>query len=114
MSVIVHTPAVVRFTASASPARHLRAAIALGADVGRAVPADISPSDAGNILASRVIHFMRLLNMPNGLSAVGYTEADIPALVAGTLPQHRVTKLSPRPAGEAELTQLFRDSMRIW
>src|SRR5438067_2832659 len=114
MSVILHTPAVVRFTASASPARHLRAAAALGADVGRAVPANISPADAGQILADRVIHFMRLLNMPNGLSAVGYTEADIPALVAGTLPQHRVTKLSPRPAGEAELTQLFRESMKIW
>jgi hydroxyacid-oxoacid transhydrogenase len=52
--------------------------------------------------------------MPNGLSAVGYTELDIPALVAGTLPQHRVTKLSPRPAGEAELTELFRASLKIW
>jgi hydroxyacid-oxoacid transhydrogenase len=72
------------------------------------------PEDAGPILADRVIHFLRLLGMPNGLSAVGYSEADIPALVAGTLPQHRVTKLSPRPAGEAELAQLFRESMRIW
>ena len=52
--------------------------------------------------------------MPNGLAAVGYTEADIPALVQGTLPQHRVTKLSPRPAGEAELTELFRASLKIW
>jgi hydroxyacid-oxoacid transhydrogenase len=109
MSVILHTPAVVRFTASASPERHLRAAAALGADIAGA-----DPNDAGQILAERVIHFMRLLGMPNGLAAVGYTEADIPDLVAGTLPQHRVTKLSPRPAGEAELSQLFRDSMRIW
>jgi len=45
---------------------------------------------------------------------VGYTEADIPALVEGTLPQHRVTKLSPRPAGPEELTQLFRQSLTIW
>ena len=52
--------------------------------------------------------------MPNGLAAVGYSEADIPALVQGTLPQHRVTKLSPIPAGEAELTQLFRQSLHIW
>jgi hydroxyacid-oxoacid transhydrogenase len=109
MSVILHTPAVVRFTALACPERHLRAAAALGADVGGATAAD-----AGEILAQRVIHFMRLLEMPNGLAAVGYTTADIPALVEGTLPQHRVTKLSPRPAGEAELTELFRASLKIW
>ena len=52
--------------------------------------------------------------MPNGLSAVGYTTDDIPALVEGTLPQHRVTKLSPRPAGQEELTRLFEDAMSYW
>jgi hydroxyacid-oxoacid transhydrogenase len=109
MSVILHTPAVVRFTAAACPERHLRASAALGADVSGA-----SLEDAGEILAERVIYFMKLLGMPNGLSAIGYTEPDIAPLVAGTLPQHRVTKLSPRPAGEAELTELFRASMRIW
>lgn len=57
---------------------------------------------------------MKLLNIPNGLSAVGYTEDDIPALVQGTLPQHRVTKLSPNPAGEKELTKLFQDAMSYW
>jgi hydroxyacid-oxoacid transhydrogenase len=109
ISVILNTPAVVRFTAPACPERHLRAAQALGADVSGA-----TPDNAGKVLADRVIHFMRKLNMPNGLAAVGYTEADIPALVQGTLPQHRVTKLSPRPAGEAELSELFRNSMTIW
>lgn len=109
MSVILHTPAVVRFTAPACPERHLRAAAALGADVSGA-----SPDDAGETLAQRVIHFMRQLRMPSGLAAVGYTAEDIPALVRGTLPQHRVTKLSPRPAGEAELTALFRESMQLW
>ncbi len=69
---------------------------------------------AGDVLADRVLHFMRGVEMPNGLSAVGYTEADIPALVEGTLPQHRVTKLSPRPAGPEELAELFRASMRLW
>ena len=70
--------------------------------------------DAGEILAGAIIDVMRKTGMPNGLSAVGYTEADIDALVAGTLPQHRVTKLSPRPAGEAELRALFLDSMTCW
>ena len=109
MSVILTTAAVVRFTAPASPQRHLRAAAALGADIRGA-----SATDAGEVLAGRVIHFMRSLEMPNGLAAVGYAEKDIPALVAGTLPQHRVTKLSPIPAGEAELTRLFSESMSIW
>ncbi len=109
MSVILNTPAVVRFTAPACPERHLRAAAALGADVSQA-----SLQDAGEILAGRVIHFMKLMKMPNGLSEVGYSEDDIPALVSGTMPQHRVTKLSPRAADEADLTSLFQQSMRIW
>ncbi|MEC9015280.1 MAG: hydroxyacid-oxoacid transhydrogenase [Gemmatimonadota bacterium] len=109
ISVILNTPAVVRFTAPASPERHLRAAAALGADIAKA-----SAEDAGAILADRVIHFMRILDVPNGLGAVGYTTADIPALVEGTLPQHRVTKLSPRPANESDLTSLFEASMKIW
>jgi len=57
---------------------------------------------------------MRLMKMPNGLQAVSYQSSDIPALVAGTLPQHRVTKLSPRPADEAALTKLFQQSLTIW
>jgi hydroxyacid-oxoacid transhydrogenase len=52
--------------------------------------------------------------MPNGLKAVGYGEGDVEALAEGTLPQHRVTKLSPRPADKAALMQLFRDAMCYW
>lgn len=109
ISVILNAPAVFRFTASACPERHLRAAEILGADVSRAKAAD-----AGKILADRIILFMQRLKVPNGLQAVGYTRQDIPALVQGTLPQHRVTKLSPRPAGEAELAQLFEDALVSW
>ena len=57
---------------------------------------------------------MQRLKIPNGLAALGYTGDDIPSLVKGTLPQHRVTKLSPRPAGDEELTKLFEESMVIW
>lgn len=109
VSVVLHTPAVVRFTAPASPERHRRAAAALGA-----VVAGVPDAEIGEALAARVIEFMRALDLPNGLSAIGYTEADIPALVEGTLPQHRVTKLSPVPAGPEELTALFRASLSIW
>ena len=57
---------------------------------------------------------MRKTGMPNGLKAVGFGPADVDALVAGTVVQHRVTMLSPRPASEADLKQLFLDSMTLW
>jgi hydroxyacid-oxoacid transhydrogenase len=108
-SVILNAPAVFRYTASANPARHLQAAQALGVDVSRCAPAD-----AGRVLADRITWFMQRLRTPNGLRDVGYSSADIPALVEGTLPQHRVTKLSPRPAGSDELARLFEDAMQGW
>jgi len=57
---------------------------------------------------------MRRLKTPSGLAEIGYTSSDIPTLVEGTLPQHRVTKLSPRPAGRDELGELFEQSLKIW
>jgi hydroxyacid-oxoacid transhydrogenase len=108
-SVILNAPAVFRFTAAASPDRHLQAAEALGADTSRA-----RAEDAGKILADRLTWYMRRLHTPNGLRAIGYTSSDIPALVEGTLPQHQVTKLSPRPAGPEELGRLFEEAMEAW
>jgi hydroxyacid-oxoacid transhydrogenase len=108
-SVILNAPAVFRFTASANPQRHLEAAHALGADVTRA-----APGDAGGILADRITWYMQRLNTPNGLRALGYSSADVPALVEGTLPQHRVTKLSPRAASADELAALFEQAMVGW
>ena len=109
ISVILNAPAVFRFTAPANPQRHLEAAEALGASTsGRRT------EDAGQILADRITWFMQRLRVPNGLGAIGYTIGDIPALVEGTIPQHRVTKLSPRPAGPDELGRLFEDAMVAW
>ena len=109
MSVILNAPAVFRFTAAACPDRHLQAAEFLGADVS-----GVDPADAGKLLSDRIITFMQRLQMPNGLAAVGYTIADVPALVEGTLPQRRVLDVSPRPVGAEELTQLFEESLSIW
>jgi hydroxyacid-oxoacid transhydrogenase len=109
VSVILNAPAVFRYTACAAPRRHLEAAEALGAEASRA-----REPDAGKILADRVTWFMQRLKVPNGLRAVGYGSDDIPALVAGTLPQHRVTKLAPRAAGECELAKLFEEAMTAW
>jgi hydroxyacid-oxoacid transhydrogenase len=109
MAVIVNAPAVFRFTSPACPERHLHAAAVLGADI-----AGVGLDAAGQVLAARIIEFMRQLDMPNGLAALGYEREHIPALVQGTLPQHRVTKLAPRAAGEEELAALFEDALRYW
>lgn len=109
MAVALNAPAAFRFTAPACPERHLAAAQMLGADVS-----DVGLADAGDILADQLIALLQRLNIPNGLSAIGYTRDDIPALVQGTLPQHRVTKLSPRPVGEEELARLFEESLVLW
>jgi len=105
-SVILNAPSVFRFTAQASPDRHLEAAEALGVDISHR-----RTEDAGRILAGRILWFMQRLNTPAGLGDLGYTLQDVPALVEGTLPQHRVTKLSPRPAGPEDLAKLFEDAM---
>jgi hydroxyacid-oxoacid transhydrogenase len=111
MSVILNAPAVFRFTGPACPERHLTVAELMGANISNVV----SPEDeAGEILADQIVRLMKELSIPNGLSAVGYIEDDIPALVAGTLPQHRVTKLSPREASPDDLRAMFQDAMVAW
>jgi len=109
ISVILNAPAVFRFTAAANPARHLDAAAALGAEV-----TGVKEADAGKVLADRLTWFMHRLGVPNGLRALAYTTSDIPALVEGTLPQHRVTKLSPRPADSDDLAALFEEALVAW
>jgi len=96
MAVILGAPAAFRFMAPGNPHMFLRAAELIGADTQ-----GIGPEDAGEVLAQAVIKVMRKAGMPNGLRAVGYTADDVDALVEGVLPQHRVTKLSPRPATAA-------------
>ena len=109
IAVVLNAPAAFRFTGPGCPERHLRAAEALGADISGA-----KAEDAGHIVADRIIDFMKRLGIPNGLSGVGYTVDDIPQLVEGTLPQHRVIKIAPRTVGAEDLNKIFADAMRYW
>ncbi len=111
LSVTLHAPAVFAFTAPANPERHLKAAELMGADTSGIIDPE---TEAGAILSRQVVGLMKKLEMPNGLSPLGFTAEDIPGLVEGTLPQHRVTKLSPTPAEAEQLTRLFEDSMSLW
>ena len=108
MSVIVSAPAVAKFTASAAPAKHRTAAAALGAD------ASAPDDEVGDALAATLARLMRATGMPNGLRALGYGDADVPALVAGAFAQQRLLANAPRPVGEEELAALFASAMTAW
>lgn len=109
ISVIVNSPAVFRFCASACPERHMAAADAMGADIRGA-----SLADAGRLLADRVIEMMRQTDMPNGLSGVGYTAADLKALTDGAFPQKRVIDNAPREISWEDLHGMFEDALSYW
>ncbi len=116
ISVILNAPAVFRFTGRVRPDRHLAAAEALGAIevLGINIARANRRGCGRQFWLDRITWFMQRLKVPNGLSAIGYASADIPALVEGTLPQHRVTKLSPRTAGPEELSKIFEQALKAW
>ena len=109
IAVTLNAPAAFRFTATAAPQRHLYAAQLMGADVAGA-----RLEDAGTILVDTIAALMRRTGMPNGLSAIGYGPDDVAQLVAGTLAQQRLTRLSPRPVDAESLRGMFLDAMTIW
>uniref|UniRef100_A0A1A7X0E4 Alcohol dehydrogenase, iron containing, 1 n=1 Tax=Iconisemion striatum TaxID=60296 RepID=A0A1A7X0E4_9TELE len=109
LSVVLTSPAVFSFIAPMCPERHLEAAEILGADVRQ-----VKMQDAGVVLADTLRQFLFELQVEDGLGAVGYSRDDIPLLVKGTLPQERVTKLSPREHSEEDLSQLFEASMKLY
>ncbi|ORY49852.1 mitochondrial hydroxyacid-oxoacid transhydrogenase [Rhizoclosmatium globosum] len=109
ISVAVTAPAVFEWTAPACPDRHLEVAAIFGADISKATRAD-----AGKILSDQIRKFLHTLDVPNGISAFGFEKSHVDALVVGTLPQHRVTKLAPHEATQQVLQSLFEKSFTIY
>jgi alcohol dehydrogenase class IV len=108
-AVAVNAPAVFRRLGATDPARHLEAAGLLGADVAGATDAD-----AGERLAAAVAAMMRAVAAPNGLTGVGYTAADVPALVDGAAPQRRLLDNAPLAITPPLLDALFHDALTCW
>uniref|UniRef100_A0AAY4AP19 Hydroxyacid-oxoacid transhydrogenase, mitochondrial n=1 Tax=Denticeps clupeoides TaxID=299321 RepID=A0AAY4AP19_9TELE len=100
LSVVLTSPAVFAFTASMCPeCTDIR---------------NVKRADAGRILAETLRNFLFDLEVEDGLSAIGYNQQDVPDLVKGTIPQERVTKLSPRSHTEEDLSELFIASMKLY
>ena len=108
VSVVLNAPSVFRFTARACPERHLEGATLLGADVRGA-----GLADAGEVLGATLERLMRATGIPHGLSAIGYVDGDVDALVRGTIVQKRLLDNAPVPVAEPELAALFHGAMKL-
>ena len=109
MSVILTAPASFRFTYATSPERHLRAAELMGVAV-----AGLSEAERREALPGALVALMRDIGIPHGLTAIGYGERDVPALIDGCLKQPRLLTGAPRPVRAIELDGILRDSMQYW
>ncbi len=109
MSVALGTPASFRFIGGRAGAKTRAAFGLLGGD-----PASITDDEAGAAVGARIAEIMQQLEMPNGLAALGFTEADVPGLAKGCHEQQRLLVNSPVPVERADLEGIFRDAMTIW
>jgi len=106
-AVSLTAPEVFRFTFSAAPERHLRAAKLLAPDLDRG-------NDPAEELPRALVALMRDIDIPNGIGAVGYSEADVGDLVPGAMKQQRLLVNCPRPVDEDDLAGIFTRSVENW
>ncbi len=107
MAVSLTAPEAFRFTFEASPERHVRAAELLSPGADR-------PSDVSDFLPGVLAELMRDIAIPNGIGAVGYGEADVAALVEGTLKQQRLLATAPREPSPDDLSGILHRSLELW
>jgi alcohol dehydrogenase class IV len=106
-SVSLTAPEAFRFSFESAPERHLKAAELLDprADKG---------NDQREQLPSVLISLMRDIGIPNGIGGVGYTEADVPDLVPGTMKQQRLLATCPKTPTEDDIADILTKSVENW
>jgi hydroxyacid-oxoacid transhydrogenase len=107
MSVSLTAPEAFRFSFESAPERHLRAASLLAPDREKV-------DDPKEQLPTVLTELMQDIGIPNGIGAVGYSEADIPELVPGTMKQQRLLATCPRPVTEDDIADIFAKSISNW
>jgi alcohol dehydrogenase class IV len=109
LSVVITAPSTFRWTYATNPERHLQAAELLGGDVN-----GLTSAEMPEVLPRTLMSLMRDTGIVNGVSALGYNESDVPALVDGTLKQQRLLVNCPRAVGAEELTNVIQHSFEYW
>ncbi|GLY91816.1 alcohol dehydrogenase [Actinoallomurus iriomotensis] len=107
MAVALTAPEAFRFTFEAGPDRHVRAAELLDPELDHG-------GDPSEYLPAALLRLMRDIGLPNGIGATGYTESDVPDLVAGTLKQQRLLATAPRDATEEDIAGILTRSLALW
>ncbi|HEY0537790.1 MAG TPA: hydroxyacid-oxoacid transhydrogenase [Actinoallomurus sp.] len=107
MAVALTAPEAFRFTYEAGPERHVRAAALLDPELGQS-------GDPAEALPSALLRLMRDIGIPDGIGAVGYTDADVPGLVAGTMKQQRLLATSPREVTDEDVAGILTRSLSLW
>jgi hydroxyacid-oxoacid transhydrogenase len=107
MSVSLTAPEAFRFTFSAAPERHLRAADLLAPGMERT-------DDPAEQLPAALMQLMRDIGIPNGIGGVGYGRDDVDDLVEGTMKQQRILATAPREVTEDDVAGIFRGSLELW
>ena len=74
----------------------------------------LSSAEMPEALPRTLLSMMRDTGIENGLAALGYGEADVPALIDGTLKQQRLLVNCPRDVGAEELRQIINNSFEYW
>jgi alcohol dehydrogenase class IV len=106
-SVSLTAPEAFRFSFASAPERHLRAAELMD-------PRADKQNDAREQLPSVLIDLMRDIGIPNGIGGVGYTEADVPELVPGTMKQQRLLATCPKTPTEDDIAAILTKSVENW
>ena len=106
-SVSLTAPEAFRYSFEAAPQRHLRAAELME-------PRAEKVNDPREQLPSVLVDLMREIGIPNGIGGVGYTEADVPDLVPGTMKQQRLLATCPRTPSEDDIAGILTRSVENW
>jgi alcohol dehydrogenase class IV len=77
-------------------------------------PGAETPNDASAFLPQVLTRLMRDIDIPGGVGAVGFHDADVDDLVDGALKQQRLLATAPRPVDADALADIFRRSMALW
>jgi alcohol dehydrogenase class IV len=106
-SVSLTAPEAFRFSFESAPERHLRAAEMMDPRADRT-------NDPREQLPSVLVALMRDIGIPNGIGGVGYTEADVPDLVPGTMKQQRLLATCPKTPTEDDIAGILTRSVENW